>query len=265
LGLDFANASLQGKLFRILQYLTQLAIIIGGIMLLRRYKHYNMSAEFVAAIGASYILLAFCVFVPHFSLIINMTRFYQLSLFLLAPVFVIGIRELCRGHNINWQLPVAGLMIVYYIFTSGLVFEIMKSNSIDNLSTPYSAGLSAERTGVYSIYTTDDVKVVEWLAANNDGKTRIVGDYNGRNLIASYIGFSPQVKVKSERFKPTFDTLPLEAYVFATSWNTRNGQYINNLKSAWGGAGLRQSFPMPEWDYPIVFRSGDAVVYGKWQ
>jgi len=263
IGMDFLNSSLQGKLFRIVQYLTQIAIVIGGLILLWRHKHYKMSAEFVAAIGASYILLALCIFMPHFSLIINMTRFYQLSLFFLAPVFVIGIRELCRNHKINWQYSVVGLLVIYYIFTSGLVFEITKSNSIAKFDTPYSVGLSAERTGVYSIYTKDDVKAAEWLVTNSDNGTMIVGDYNGWHLVASYLGIGTRMREEGERYNRTFDELPPEAYIFVTSWNTEHAQYIDGIKIIWGGAGMRQSFPMPEMNYPIVYRSGDAIIYKK--
>jgi uncharacterized membrane protein len=42
-------------------------------------------------IGASFVLLMFCIFVPKFSLIINMTRFYHVSLFFIAPMLVLGL------------------------------------------------------------------------------------------------------------------------------------------------------------------------------
>jgi uncharacterized membrane protein len=90
IGFDFFEVNAWGKAFRVVQYLTQLAIVVGAVWLLFKHRQYNFSAEFVAGIGCSFLLLACCVFIPSFSSTINMTRFYHLSLFFLAPMFVIG-------------------------------------------------------------------------------------------------------------------------------------------------------------------------------
>ena len=90
LGLDFFDQPIEGKLFRVLQYLTQLLIVIGAFRLLLKHEMYRFSAEFVAGIGCSFGLLGICMFVPYFSSIINMPRFYQISLFFLAPMLVLG-------------------------------------------------------------------------------------------------------------------------------------------------------------------------------
>jgi hypothetical protein len=90
IGLDFLDQPIEGKLFRIAQYLTQLLIIIGSIRLLLYHRKYRFSSEFVAGVGCSFLLLLTCIFVPQFSLILNMPRFYQISLFFLAPMLVIG-------------------------------------------------------------------------------------------------------------------------------------------------------------------------------
>jgi uncharacterized membrane protein len=90
IGLDFLQQPLEGKIFRIIQYLTQVLIVIGALWLLFRYKRYKFTAEFIAGIGCSFILLLVCVFAPLFSSIINMPRFYQISLFFLSPMLVLG-------------------------------------------------------------------------------------------------------------------------------------------------------------------------------
>jgi uncharacterized membrane protein len=88
--LDFFEYDLKGQIFRIVQALTQALIIAGCFVLLIRYRKYAFKAEFIAEIGASFGLLLLCIFIPQFSTIINMTRFYHLSLFFLAPMFVLG-------------------------------------------------------------------------------------------------------------------------------------------------------------------------------
>ncbi len=90
IGLDFATQPIEGKIFRVLQYLTQILIVIGTFWLLFRHKNYKFTAEFVAGVLCSFVLLATCVFVPQFSALINMPRFYQISLFFLSPMLVLG-------------------------------------------------------------------------------------------------------------------------------------------------------------------------------
>ena len=91
LGKDFIDASISGKAFRVIQYFTQLLIVIGCFWLLFKYKQYNFNREFIAGIAASLLVLLFVVVVPMFSSLINATRNYQLSLFFLAPMFILGI------------------------------------------------------------------------------------------------------------------------------------------------------------------------------
>lgn len=258
IGIDFASASAAGKTFRLVQYLTQALIAVGGIALLLIYRRYRFSAEFVAGIWASYLLLAMCVFVPQFSNIINMTRFYHFALFFLAPMFVVGGMLLLRREGV-----MVVVILIYFVFTSGLVFELTGSTNIGTVDTPYSVGLSAERIGVVAAYTADDVEAVRWLAQYGDRDMMIVGDYNGWHLVSSYLGLG-RLRENQATYNPTLDSLPDKpCYIFTSVWNNKHGCYIDSLRDVRGGAGLRGSYPMPEFDYPVVFRSGDAVIYEK--
>jgi uncharacterized membrane protein YuzA (DUF378 family) len=89
IGLDFMEVPIEGKMFRIVQLLTQLLIIIGAIRL-AFFNHFNTTAEFVACVGSSAILLLICIFVVGFADLLNVTRFYHFSLFFLSPMFVLG-------------------------------------------------------------------------------------------------------------------------------------------------------------------------------
>jgi uncharacterized membrane protein len=94
IGLDFGDASAGGKVFRVMQYLTEFLLFLGFIYLLFRHGRYKFRAEFVACIPVSFVLLGLCVFWLGFSSWINATRFYQISLFFLAPMLVVGVEEL---------------------------------------------------------------------------------------------------------------------------------------------------------------------------
>jgi hypothetical protein len=95
-GWDFVGIPIEGKLFRIIQYITQALIVMGCVYLLFRYKYYKFNAVFIGGVGAMACLLCMCLFIPSFSSIINITRFYHLTLFFLAPMFILGVDVITR-------------------------------------------------------------------------------------------------------------------------------------------------------------------------
>ena len=251
-GMDFWDVSNWGKAFRIVQYLTQALVLAGAGVLLWTWRRYPI--EIVAGVLASLILMLMVVFVPQFSLIINATRFYHLALFFLAPVVFLVLAR------IRYAAPV--VLCVYFLFTSGLAFELSKQNDLTAFDTPYSVGLSAEKTGVVATYSDDDVVAAKWLSETTD--TMIVGDYNGWHLVSSYAGLT-RLREPQASYNPTFESLPnKEHFIFTTSWNNRKGKYIESIREIWGGAGLRESRTLPDFsELPVAFQSGDAVVYWR--
>lgn len=89
IGLDFMEVPLEGKIFRIIQFLTQLMIIIGLIRL-AFFSHLRVTAEFVGFIGVGILSLLAGISLVHFANIINITRYYHYALFFLSPIFVLG-------------------------------------------------------------------------------------------------------------------------------------------------------------------------------
>jgi hypothetical protein len=80
-----------------------------------------------------------------------------------------------------------GILLAYFIFTSGLVYEATGSEVTDKFIVPYSAALSGERTGLFGVYSEDDIKCAEWLAYESDSNIPIVGDGNTWLLMKGYV------------------------------------------------------------------------------
>jgi uncharacterized membrane protein len=95
-GLDFFDSTIQGKAFRLIQYLTQAFIVFGFLFLLFKYKEYNFTPEFIGCVGTSFMIILCVVFVPTFSSLVNASRYYQACLFFLAPMLVLGVDQLCK-------------------------------------------------------------------------------------------------------------------------------------------------------------------------
>lgn len=259
IGMDFFDASNLGKIFRLLQYLTQFLIILGALYLIKNWNKLKCSTEYLIGVGVAFVLLLFCIFVPHFSSIINITRFYHLALFFLSPMFVIGGLWILRNMKV-----IAIVFICYFIFTSGFMFEATKSNAIDDIEIPYSIGLSAERTGVTSTYMSSDVDAAKWLIDKSDQSLTIVSDYNGYRLMMGYMPIFPRLRDGDYRYLPSLGSLPDKpCYILVTSWSTRHDKYITDVTDKWESAGMRQGLELPIFDYPIVYQKGDTVVYKK--
>jgi uncharacterized membrane protein len=88
IGGDFVNVSWIGKVFRVIQYTTQVLVVLGCWFMLVSKRIKN---EYKAGVIISFGFLAACVLVPIFSNIINVTRFYHIALMFIAPGLIVGI------------------------------------------------------------------------------------------------------------------------------------------------------------------------------
>lgn len=89
-GFDFLEVPIEGKIFRLIQYLTQALIIIGVLWMIFAYKKHKYPSEYVGLVGCACILLLLCVVFPSISGIINMSRVLHYALFIVSPMLVIG-------------------------------------------------------------------------------------------------------------------------------------------------------------------------------
>ena len=165
---------------------------------------------------------------------------------------------------------IASILLAYYLFTSGLVFKVNTTQGIGGVDTPYSFALSGEDTGIVGVFTEDDIKCARWLANDSCQGTAIVADINSQILLSSTVSDLDRITYKDadigqiEGKRWGIDLSNLDSYgrcyIFVNSWNTRHHVYIEGGQL---GAGLRISNPLPEFDYPVVYRSGQSVVYMK--
>jgi len=135
------------------------------------------------------------------------------------------------------------VMLAYFAFTSGAVYEASKSEATNRIDVPYSIPLSAERTGLGDVFNQDDMNCMRWLISNA-GDYDLVGDYNTRLLIAGYL---PRVS--------GFSSISDHSYIFVSSWNARHQSYVEG-----SGIGLRVTYPLPDNLGTVVYQSGDARI-----
>jgi uncharacterized membrane protein len=270
--LDFGGASPLGKAFRILQFMTQILLVIGCVILFfKRKKH---SPEYLSWAFVAVVLAGACILIPRFANVINATRFYHLILLIVAPTLVLGGQLIFR----NLKVLTVVLLIPYFLFTSGVVFEISQTNNVATTNIPYSYVLSHERIPVVAVFTDDDIAVRDWAIANK--VEPIFTDIDGMLLFSEYTTYGSWHFIHDDyslitdgcAYLPeTAERLPVRGYIFLREWNTQH--CLVTFKPDWFDwqdttLGLRQSLPLSELGLgellnksKVVYRKGDAVVY----
>lgn len=245
LGLDFMDVSAKGKAFRLVQFATQGCILAGLIFLIVKCKQYNFTAEFAAGIYASLILLLMCLFVPFFATTVSASRFYAMSLVFLSPVFIVGGEQLLRLTKRVKPYAlygVTGLLLIYFLFTSGSIFEVTHAQADDKLELPSSIALSNYRTNVLGVFNKDDIACAKWIVKNN---MLVKADYNGSCLLLGYNYDPGQYSYLSHHY-----------YVFLTTWNTENEAMVIGRE-----LGIREYLSLPDKLGQVTYRQGKATVY----
>jgi uncharacterized membrane protein len=246
LGLDFSQVSLQGKVFRILQYITQFLIIAGCLRLVVKPSGLKLSREYIILSLVSALFLACCIVLPWFSNILNITRWYHIALITLAPFLVIGAQSLWelaawavhRGRadgEDGRALHYLSMLVIlpYFIFTAGLVFEFSSQSDTNTIDTPYSIALSSNRLDLTGIFNRQDGAAAQWLSRNTAGSQTVYSDVHARKIIL----FQDHTSRLGVREFTRKDMQIEDGYVFLTTWNvTRDELAFTNS----GRPGMRE-------------------------
>ena len=237
LGLDFSQVSLPGKIFRILQYLTQFFILIGCVRLLIKPGDLKFRIEYIALSLVGVGVLAACIVLPDFAARLNVTRWYHIALITLAPFCILGAEAVWDGGRYLWykfsragNIPVLNggtaftatvtiaILIPYFIFTSGITYEITGQQETEKLDLPYSIALSASRTDIVRIYNDRDWRASQWLHEQNENDLTIYTDYHALMIL-----FYEDFKVPAD-LVPSDKELQIPSYIYLTTWNNHTGE-----------------------------------------
>ncbi len=291
LGLDFPTASPQGKGFRIFQYMTQLFIVIGFIRLIFKPRRLRFTAEYIAFSAGSVLLLAACLFLPGFSARMNVTRFYHISLFLLAPLCILGGEAIWLGLRALWhkaslvsmtednqaylRFLTLAVLIPYFLFTSGFIFEVTGHKVIDRIDSPYSIALSSHRLDVGGVFNRQDGAGADWLRQRLDDEDAVYTDLHGWLLLGyesgvvgeSFIGDVYLTTIASWR-PNVFDIRPPrspllwdmsqvspDSYLYFRTWNTKRQEITYSA----GIAGCRESVSFSESGVNDLIKSKNRI------
>jgi uncharacterized membrane protein len=133
LGLE-SPPTIWSALSRAFAYATQFLIVVGFIGLLTKRVKIDVEREYFLFSLLAMVFLAILILVPGLANTLNMTRFYHILLFFLAPFCAIGaeyiVKLVSKREN---ELAISTLLLIvlvpYILFQTGFVYEVTGSDS----------------------------------------------------------------------------------------------------------------------------------------
>lgn len=174
IGLGMESPQSFGHLIsRIFAYATEFFIVIGFIKLMipiiKRKK--ILCNEYIVIASINMALLGMCIVLPYFARSLNMTRFYHLQLFFLAPLCILGGKTIFGFiSNFKTESYVLGLVLIvlvpFFLFQTSLVYEVTGDDSWSIPLSKYRMGLRPYTR--LAFVDEQDVFGAEWLSENID-------------------------------------------------------------------------------------------------
>jgi uncharacterized membrane protein len=169
LGLE-SPPTIWNALSRAFAYATQFLIIVGFIGMLTERVNIDVEREYFLFSSLAMAFLAMLILVPGLANTLNMTRFYHILLFFLAPFCAIGaifmVKLVSKREN---ELAISALLLIilipYFFFQTGFVYEVTGTDS-------WSMPLSKYRMSAVRLYGSqryiDDYSAfgAQWFSKN---------------------------------------------------------------------------------------------------
>jgi uncharacterized membrane protein len=201
----------------------------------------------------------------------NATRFYHIALFLLAPFFILGGESIWLGISALYQklkrkaslvtmtednqaclrFLTLAVLIPYFLFTSGFIFEVTGHEVTDRIDSPYSIALSSHRVDVGGVFNWQDRAGGDWLWQILDDEDTAYADLYGWLLV----GYETKPVSQINSFPSDMSRVPQDIYIY---FRTRNIDR-QEITFATTGAGCRISVSFNEPEVNDLIKSRNRI------
>lgn len=211
------------QLNRLINYLNQLFIIVGFILVLFLKKQ-EFKRDYLIFASISLLMLFGAITVPFFSSSLNTTRLYHISLILLAPFMIIGglyiIEFLSKKLAENkFTSPVGKKLLKrsFLILSVYLaLFMLYQTGFIFQLTENQSNSISLDKNLDYPNFNPMDVVGAQWLVNNKNSSYHTYADYHRWLVISSIDGGYTTITPQKT------DNITKDSYIYFGSYNTKN-------------------------------------------
>jgi uncharacterized membrane protein len=242
LGLE-APPTLWNMISRVFAYLTEALIVVGFLGLVTKRVKVHFDVEYFMFTILSVAFLAALILVPGLASTMNMTRFYHMLLFFLAPLCILGaetIVNLISKRKMEMKVSILLLLVLipYFLFQTNFVYEVTGSDS-------WSISLSKYRMNALRLFQlgyTDVYGVFgpRWLSNNVAvGHTQIWCDPFGFSDLRIYgliypgyielLSKTTQVATNGVVYLTSLSVVKRDEVALQTSWNTSDLGFLYDL------------------------------------
>jgi uncharacterized membrane protein len=191
LGLE-ASPTIWNTISRVSAYLTEALIVFGIVGLITRRIDIRFEREYSIFTLTAFAFLIGLIVVPGLAGTLNMTRFYHILLFFLAPMCVLGAEFLVqliskRPVKIGASILLVAILVPYFLFQTSFIYGI---TGVQSFSLP----LSKHRMDAFFLRWNlgyfDDSEVVGalWMSRDaNVASPKIYADAASNGLLVSYV------------------------------------------------------------------------------
>lgn len=255
LGLE-APSTIWNMFSRAFAYLTEFLIFVGFVGLItKRMNNYFEKEYFVFTVMAIAFLGAL-IAVPGLAGMLNMTRFYHILLFFLAPLCVLGGEVLAklvsRQRTELWASVLLLIVLVpYFLFQTGFVYEITGTQSWSVPLSKYRMDRSI-LMGTYAYVNGWQASGAIWLNGYVDAQSvQVYADWSAHELgsyaMVRYVQYLsnttevPPYGIVYLSYLNIVEGIILGAYIF----NTTELSFINDMNKVYVNGGCEIYIPYP--------------------
>jgi uncharacterized membrane protein len=225
------------EVYRVINYLNQVFIIIGVLVLLLKYRELKFETEYAAFSMINLFILFAGIAVP-FLTAMNMARSYHLALIFLAPFCVIGgitvFRMISRVAKVSWtdesvkrSLKILSVyFVIFLLYSSGFVYQVAEGQS-GSISIGQEEikehGNIKIKGSFYNCYVPEqNVFGARWLSENRDTTSKV---YVDRGYAPVYISYG--MIGRNERcILSNTTTVPANEYIYLRYFNVNYGLMV---------------------------------------
>lgn len=259
IGLGMAESpSIWNTISRMFAYLTQAFIVFGFVGLVTKRTRIRVEKEHFIFSSTAMAFLAMLILVPGLANTLNMTRFYHILLFFLAPFCVVGagliVKLLSKREK---EFAVSALLLIvlvpYFLFQTNFVYEVTGS---DSWSIPLS-GYRMNALRLYGHYGYTDAYSVygaQWLSENVDFKNSAL--YADERALANVLTIYGMIHSDYVNTLSNITTVADNGFVYLSTLNVVEG-VIPFGGLSWNSSELSFSFG----DLNIIYTNGGSEVY----
>jgi uncharacterized membrane protein len=203
------------------------------------------------------LLLGACIVIPNFAGTFEITRFYHVALFFLAPFCVLGgtdVLSLLSRKRVKEKylglIVVLVVLIPFFFFQTGFIYEVAKEES-------YSLPLSAYRFDTMTLASMGVLSEPEvfsgvWLSQHQNLSRFVYADIQSGTIFA-YNG------VQNGVWLSLGVPVPSGSYVYLRQYNVYDGIVFNSYGSV-GAFNVSQIAPSID-TTNIIYSSGSCEIY----